>query len=94
MKTANKQVYVLKISPQGQLTLPRRLREQLKVDRGSRITVRVSSDKKRLEVGADLPITKYFGTMGRAITGGRDAAEYIREMRDEDNRQRERKLGR
>jgi len=94
MKTTDKQVYVLKISPQGQLTLPKRLRQQLKVDKGSRVTIRASSDKKQLEVSTDLPITKYFGTMGRAITGGRDAAEYIREMRDEDNRQRGRKLGR
>ncbi|MES2970727.1 MAG: AbrB/MazE/SpoVT family DNA-binding domain-containing protein [Patescibacteria group bacterium] len=84
--------YVIKISSQGQITLPKKLREQLRVRPGSPVTVQASEDNK-LQVSAKLPIEKYFGTMGRGITGGKDAAEFVREMRNDNQRHRDKLLG-
>lgn len=79
----NSTIYTLKISPQGQLTLPRSLREQLHVLPGSRITVKVT-DSKTVQISGKPPITKYFGQLAGAWTAdGEDAAEYTRQMRNE-----------
>lgn len=76
------QSYTLKISPQGQLTLPRSLREQLRVHPGSRIAVVVTDDGS-LKVSSKSPIEKHFGTMPNVWTAkGQDAAEYARELRN------------
>ena len=88
----NTQQYLLKLSPQGQLTLPKELRLRLRLSAGSRVSVQATASGK-LKVSGDLPIAKYFGTMGHLITGGQDAAQYIRELRNEDNRRRDKKLG-
>ena len=73
--------YTLKISPQGQLTLPRSLRERLRLQPGSRIAVVVTDDGS-LRISSKLPITKHFGTMPHAWTAKeQDAAEYARELR-------------
>lgn len=78
----NNPTYTLKISPQGQLTLPRDLREQLRLQPGSRIVV-VVTDEGSLKVSRKLPIEKYFGTLAGAWTDkGQDAAEYTRQLRD------------
>ena len=53
--------YTLKVSSQSQVTLPRSLREQLKLRPGSRITIMVTDDGS-LKVSDKLPIEKHFGT--------------------------------
>lgn len=74
--------YTLKISPQGQLTLPRGLRERLRVQPGSRITVDVIDDSK-LRISNEPPIAKYFGKLAGAWTShGEDAADYARKLRN------------
>jgi AbrB family looped-hinge helix DNA binding protein len=74
--------YSLKISPQGQLTLPRSLRERLRLHPGSRIGV-VVTDDGTLQLSQKSPIEKHFGTMPSAWTSpGQDAAEYTRELRN------------
>ena len=74
--------YTLKISRQGQLTLPRTLQEQLCVQPGSRIAVTVSG-KGKLQVSRALPIEKHFGTLsGVWTTKGQDAAKYARNLRN------------
>jgi AbrB family looped-hinge helix DNA binding protein len=78
----NNSTYSLKISPQGQLTLPRDLREKLHVKPGSRIAVSVARDGS-LQLSDKLPITKHFGTLpGVWTTDGQDAAEYTRDLRN------------
>lgn len=78
----SKQSYTLKISPQGQLTLPRSLRERLRVHPGSRIAVVVTNDGS-LKISGKSPIEKRFGTMPHIWTAkGQDAAEYTRELRN------------
>lgn len=80
--TMNNSTYTLKISPQGQLTLPRDLRDQLHVQPGSRIAVTVSSGGT-LQISSELPIAKHFGSMAGAWTAkGQDAADYTRELRN------------
>lgn len=75
--------YTLKISSQGQLTLPRSLRERLHVRPGSRITVNVTKDDT-LHISGEPPITKYFGQLAGVWTSdGEDAAEYARTLRNE-----------
>src|SRR5260221_10107711 len=59
--------YTLRISPQGQLTLPRGLRERLRVQPGSHITVAVI-DGGTLQISNEPPIAKYFGTLAGAWT--------------------------
>jgi AbrB family looped-hinge helix DNA binding protein len=74
--------YTLKISPQGQLTLPRDLRERLHVQPGSRVTVTVE-ESGNLRASNRLPITKRFGTLTGVWTKERqDTAEYTRELRN------------
>lgn len=87
-----KQAYVVKISPQGQITLPKRFKQQIGVENGQVVTIKPTG-KGKMEVSGELPIEKYFGRYPGMITGGRDAAEFIREMRDEDWANVERKLG-
>jgi AbrB family looped-hinge helix DNA binding protein len=78
----NKSTYTLKISPQGQVTLPRELRERLHVDPGSRIAITVS-DSGALEISSTLPVAKHFGTLpGVWTTEGQDAAAYTRKLRN------------
>lgn len=73
--------YTLKVSPQGQVTLPRQLREQLRVQPGSRIVVTVEGGSMRMS--GKLPITKHFGAMPNLWTAkGQDAADYSRKLRD------------
>jgi AbrB family looped-hinge helix DNA binding protein len=73
--------YTLKISPQGQLTLPRSLREQLHLQPGSRIAVTVT-DKGSLRISGKPLISKHFGTLAGVWTAaGQDAAEYSRGLR-------------
>jgi AbrB family looped-hinge helix DNA binding protein len=77
------QVYTLKISPQGQLTLPRDLRERLHVQPGSRVAVSVS-DNGVLRVSDKPPIAAYFGTLkGAWLDEGEDATEYARKLRND-----------
>ena len=74
--------YTLKISPQGQLTLPRGLREQLRIEPGSRVTLTVADDSL-LQISSKSPIERHFGTMPELWTGdGQDATEYARELRN------------
>ena len=75
--------YSLKISPQGQLTLPRGLREQLRMQPGSRIIVAVT-DSGTLQISNTPPIAKHFGTLAGAWTAdGQDAADYTRTLRND-----------
>lgn len=74
--------YTLRLSPQGQLTLPRELRNQLHLKPGSRIAVVVADDGS-LRISSKLPIEKHFGTMPNVWTAkGQDAAKYTRELRN------------
>lgn len=78
----SKETYVLKVSSQGQLTLPRDLREQLHLQPGSRVAVTTTSGGG-LKLSSQTPIEKHFGAMPHAWTqDGQDAAEYARELRD------------
>ena len=75
--------FTLKISSQGQLTLPRGLRERLHVLPGSRITVAVI-DGGTLQISNEPPIAKYFGKLAGAWTSdGEDAADYARTLRNQ-----------
>ena len=74
--------YTLKISSQGQLTLPRELREQLHVQPGSRIAVAVTGNGV-LRISTKPPIADHFGALAGAWTGdGQDAADYARNLRN------------
>jgi AbrB family looped-hinge helix DNA binding protein len=74
--------YVLKLSSQSQVTLPRELRERLKLRPGSRLTVLVS-DNNKLHISDMLPIKKHFGSLPGAWTNqSEDAAIYARNLRD------------
>jgi bifunctional DNA-binding transcriptional regulator/antitoxin component of YhaV-PrlF toxin-antitoxin module len=76
--------YTLKISPQGQVTLPKALREFFKVRPGigSRLTA-VTTEDGEVTVSAKYPIEKHFGKYDRLWTqDGEDAAEYIRKLRN------------
>ncbi len=76
--------YTLKISPQGQVTLPKALREFLNVHMGSRVTITEANNRDVIMSGK-YPIEKHFGKFPNLWTKeGEDAAEYIRKMRDED----------
>lgn len=75
-------IYTLKISPQGQLTLPRVLREKLRVRPGSRVAVTVTGTQE-MQISQSLPIEKHFGTFsGLWTTKGQDAADYTRNLRN------------
>jgi AbrB family looped-hinge helix DNA binding protein len=77
----NDALYTLKISSQGQLTLPRDLRERLHLQPGSRITVAVTDGG--LRISSKPPIAKHFGTMpGLWTANGQDAADYTRDLRN------------
>jgi bifunctional DNA-binding transcriptional regulator/antitoxin component of YhaV-PrlF toxin-antitoxin module len=65
--------YILNISPQGQLTLPRALRERLHVRPGSRITATVIDDGK-LRISTEPPIASYFGKLAGAWTSDGEGA--------------------
>lgn len=74
--------YTLKVSSQSQVTLPRSLREQLKLRPGSRITIMVTDDGS-LKLSDKLPIEKHFGTFtGTWTNQGKDAADYTRSLRN------------
>jgi AbrB family looped-hinge helix DNA binding protein len=74
--------YTLKISSQGQLTLPRDLRERLHVRPGSRVVI-TAADNGELQIYDKLPIEKHFGTMANVwTTPGQDAADYTRTLRN------------
>lgn len=74
--------YILKISSQGQLTLPKQVLGKLHVQKGSRIAVVVTEDGS-LRVSKTLPIQKHFGTLPNAWTEkGQDAATYTRILRN------------
>jgi AbrB family looped-hinge helix DNA binding protein len=74
--------YTLKVSSQSQVTLPKGLREQLRLRPGSRISITVADDGK-LRLSGKLPIEKHFGTLPNAWTEqGQDAADYTRKLRD------------
>ncbi len=74
--------YTLKVSSQSQVTLPKELRERLKLHPGSRLTVVVSKENE-LKLTGQLPIEKHFGSLsGLWTTRNQDAAEYTRKLRD------------
>lgn len=78
----NGTTYTLKISPQGQLTLPRKLQAKLQVQAGSRIAVTVTEGGE-LQLSRVLPIEKHFGMLsGTWTTKGQDAADYTRSLRN------------
>ncbi len=73
---------MLKVSSQSQVTLPRGLREQLRLRPGSRVTITVADDGN-LQLSEKLPIEKHFGSLPNAWTKhGQDAADYTRTLRD------------
>lgn len=75
--------YTLKLSPQGQLTLPRQLREELGLELGSNVAVTATFDGK-LAVAAKPPIAARFGNLAGAwTTASQDATDYVRELRDD-----------
>ena len=71
--------YTAKISQQGQITLPAELRKRLGVQPGARVVLRESNN------GA-IEVDK--------ITGGSDAAEYVRKLRDQEQKRQTKKYGR
>ncbi|MGH7195736.1 MAG: AbrB/MazE/SpoVT family DNA-binding domain-containing protein [Candidatus Saccharimonadales bacterium] len=74
--------YTLKLSGQSQLTLPKKLRDELHLVPGARITVIVTDDNN-LRLSDKLPIDKHFGALPGAWTDHKqDAAEYSRSLRD------------
>lgn len=74
--------YTLKVSSQSQVTLPRGLRESLKLHPGSRITIDVT-ENGNLQLSGKLPIEKHFGSLSNAwTTKDQDAAEYTRKLRN------------
>ena len=78
-----KQQYAVKISAQGQVTLPAELRRKIKVQEGSYIVLSLAKDKKTLNINEKPPITKYFGALQNAWTVDGDAAQTVRKLRDD-----------
>jgi bifunctional DNA-binding transcriptional regulator/antitoxin component of YhaV-PrlF toxin-antitoxin module len=78
----NTVTYSLKISQQGQITLPQKLRNLLGVTQGSRIAAIVTDDNV-LKLSNKTLIEKHFGTMPSLWTKkGQDAADYTRNLRN------------
>ena len=74
--------YTLKISPQSQLTLPKKMREQLNIGPGSRVNVSVTNDGQ-INISSKLPIESRFGSLPNTWTKeNQDAADYSRDLRD------------
>lgn len=72
-----------KISSQGQITLPAKFLKAIGAKKGQRITLKVLG-KSVAEIDTELPIMKLAGMFKGQITGGMDAVEFVRWMRDED----------
>lgn len=73
-----------KISSQGQITLPAKFLKEIGVKKGQRVTLKTST-KTVIELSPDPPILSLGNTFKGQITGGIDAVQFIRQMRDEDN---------
>jgi AbrB family looped-hinge helix DNA binding protein len=81
--------YSVKISEQGQITLPKSLRQQLNTGAGARVVLVVDDNTpNNIKVTNEYPIKAYFGTMGNSITNGTDATEFIKNMRQQDTNKR------
>jgi AbrB family looped-hinge helix DNA binding protein len=74
--------YILKLSSQSQVTLPKELRERLKLHPGARLTV-IVDEENALRLSNKLPIKNHFGSLPGVWTKeNEDAAEYARSLRD------------
>lgn len=81
MKT--KTVYPVKVSPQGQITLPKALRDRLRVQKGkTRLYVNLKGNE--LSVSGDPPIVKYRGALAPR-PGEPSAIDFVKEMREQQN---------
>lgn len=75
--------YAVKISEQGQITLPKDLRNRIGVTAGNRVILTVSEDSNVVAVNNKFPIESYFGKFDKTIAGGDDPAKFIRNIRDQ-----------
>lgn len=69
-----KQQYAVKISKQGQLTLPSKLRENLELVEGSYVLLSVASDNKTIRINDPPAISKHFGKLANAWTNNKQDA--------------------
>ena len=82
--------YAVKISEQGQITLPKALRDRIRAKSGERVILVVDDNNiSKIIVSKNYPIESYFGAFKSTISGGMDAAGFVRKMRDEDIKKRE-----
>jgi AbrB family looped-hinge helix DNA binding protein len=72
--------FTAKISEQGQITLPKTLRQKIGVETGSRVILEVD-DSLTIKVGTEYPIKSFFGTFGSSISGHQDATEMVSSLR-------------
>lgn len=76
------QQYAVKISKQGQLTLPAKLREDLGLTEGSYVLLALAPDKKTIRVNDPPAIAKHFGKLANAWTkDNQDAVESSKAIR-------------
>ena len=75
----NTQIYTVKISAQGQVTIPSSVRQKIGVKKGEYIRFYVADGE--LALTSKLPIEKYFGTMP-----GSRATDMSKEYRETFNR--------
>ena len=78
-----------KVLPKGQITIPKDIREHLKIDTGDRLTLICEADRVVVMNSAIFALKEYQKAMrGAAETAGftseDDVAEYIMQMRRED----------
>ena len=86
-----KTTYPVKVSPQGQITLPKALRDELRVQKGkTRLYVKLEDNK--LSVNDDPPILKYYGIL-KPKKGEKSAADYLAEMKLQQRRKTEQRFG-
>lgn len=83
--------YPVKVSPQGQITLPKALRDKLQVQKGE-TRLYVGLENNKLSVSNEPPILKYYGIL-KPKKGEKSAADYLTEMKQQQQRKTEQRFG-
>ena len=77
--------YAVKISEQGQITLPKALRNKIGAQNGNRVILTIDDGSNAINVSKKYPIEKYFGKFGGTIAGGEDPTSFVKNLREEDS---------
>lgn len=77
--------YAVKISEQGQITLPKALRNKISAQNGNRVILTIDDGSNTINVSKKYPIENYFGKFGSNIAGGEDPTSFVKSLREEDS---------